>query len=241
MRDNLEAVKAAAKNKNAAVSAEQIDHLVKLDDERRSLLAKVEDLRRQRNELSAEMKHGKPDAAQVEAGKRLKTALSDFEQKYMAADREFLRLFKLVPNLPTTDVPVGASEDENQVAKTVGEPPKFDFEPKNHWQIAEAQGWIDKERAAKVAGARFAYLKGNLVRLHMAMIQFALDVITDEATLKMIADEAGLKVSAKPFVPVLPPFMIRTEAYDAMDRLEPRDDRYKIEGEELWLQGSAEH
>jgi seryl-tRNA synthetase len=75
----------------------------------------------------------------------------------------------------------------------------------------------------------------------MAMISMALDVITDETVLKQIATEAGLQVSTKPFVPVLPPLLIRTEPYDAMDRLEPRDDRYKIEGEELWLQGSAEH
>ncbi len=138
-------------------------------------------------------------------------------------------------------MPVGASEDENVVAKTVGEPTKFDFEPKNHAEIAEAKGWLDKERAAKVAGSRFAYLKGDLVKLQFAIIQFVMDKLSDQAFIDEVISENNLDVSHKPFVPVLPPYMIRTELYDAMDRLEPRDDRYKIEDEELWLQGSAEH
>jgi seryl-tRNA synthetase len=112
---------------------------------------------------------------------------------------------------------------------------------KNHWQLAEAQGWIDKDRAAKVAGARFAYIKGSLVRLHWALLQFGLDVLMSEDILAAIIGKNGLNVSSKPFTPVLPPLMIRTNLYDAMDRLEPREDRYKIEGEDLWLQGSAEH
>jgi seryl-tRNA synthetase len=139
------------------------------------------------------------------------------------------------------DVPVGATEDENMVVKTVGEPTKFDFTPKNHAGIAEVRGWLDKERAAKVTGSRFAYVKGDMARLHLAIVNYVFDIMSDESKLKEIADGAGLKVSTKPFIPVLPPLMINTESYDAMDRLEPRDERYKIEGEELWLQGSAEH
>jgi seryl-tRNA synthetase len=79
------------------------------------------------------------------------------------------------------------------------------------------------------------------VRLQFAIISFVIDTLCDEAILAQIAKESKLDVSSKPFVPVLPPLMIRTDLYDAMDRLEPRDDRYKIEGEDLWLQGSAEH
>src|SRR5690606_15655191 len=97
------------------------------------------------------------------------------------------------------------------------------------------------ERAAKVAGSRFAYIKGDLVLLQQAIIQYVMNQLTNPAVMKKIADENDLSVDTKAFIPVLPPLMIRTEAYDQMDRLEPRDDRYKIEGEELWLQGSAEH
>lgn len=241
LRDQPDVVKAAAKHKNASVTPEELDRLIKLDVQRRELTTKIEDIRRERNELSDGLKKSKPTPEQIEAGKALKDSLAKLEADFGKTDEEYTSILKRVPNLPESDVPVGKTEDENVVAKTVGELPKFDFEIKNHWQIGEAKGWIDKERAAKVAGSRFAYLKGDLVRLHMAMINFAMDVLGDEATLRRIADDAGLKVSTKPFVPVLPPLMIRTEMYDAMDRLEPRDDRYKIEGEELWLQGSAEH
>ncbi|HEY2004503.1 MAG TPA: serine--tRNA ligase [Candidatus Saccharimonadia bacterium] len=241
LREHPDTVKQAARNKNAKVSDQDIDELMKLDEKRRQLLTEVEDLRRERNKLSESLKKGKPSSEQVEKGRQLKEKVVGREEEYNKVDDEYLRILKLVPNIPTDDVPVGATEDENQIVKTVGEQPKFEFEPKNHWQLAEARGWIDKERAAKVAGARFTYLKGDLVRLHRAMISFAMDVLTDEAVLKQIAAQANLEVSTKPFMLVLPPLLIRTELYDAMDRLEPRDDRYKIEGDELWLQGSAEH
>src|SRR5690606_37555071 len=111
-----------------------------------------------------------------------------------------------------------------------GEKPVFDFEPKNHAELAESCGWLDKERAAKVAGSRFAYVKGDLVKLQFALINWIIEILTHEEILRKIADDAGLHdVSSKPFTPVLPPLMLRTDVYDGMDRLEPRDDRYKIE------------
>src|SRR5690606_40251902 len=126
-------------------------------------------------------------------------------------DEEFTTLFKKIPNAPLSDVPVGASEDENIVAKTVGEPRKTDFAPKNHAQIADAKGWLDKERAAKVAGSRFAYLKGDLVKLQFALVQFVMDKLSDQEFIDGIIRENDLNVSNKPFVPVLPPLMLRTE------------------------------
>ena len=243
VREQPEAVKAACQHKNAAVGAADIDDLIKLDEQRRKLSAAIEDVRRERNELAAALKAGKPSPEQIEQGRKLKEQLAAQETDYAKVDTEYLAILKQVPNLPLQDVPVGKTEDENVVVKTVGKPARFDFEPKNHWQLAQAHGLIDKDRAAKVAGSRFAYLKGNLVKLHFALMNFAMDTITSETTLAEIAERAGLtgKVSTKPFTLVMPPLMIRTEPYDAMDRLEPRDDRYKIEGEELWLQGSAEH
>ncbi|QQR53204.1 serine--tRNA ligase [bacterium] len=241
LRDQLDAVKAAAQHKNAEISAAQIDEVLGLDGRRRELLTQIEELRRQRNGLTNAMSGAKPTSEQVTQGRALKEELSVLDEEFGKVDEQYMRLMKLIPNLPTGDVPIGATEDENVVAKTVGKPREFDFEILNHWQIGERRGWIDKERAAKVSGSRFAYLKGELVRLHMAMIAFAMDVLTDESVLQRIAADAGLKVSTKPFVPVLPPLLIKTEPYDAMDRLEPREDRYKIEGDELWLQGSAEH
>lgn len=226
-----------------------IQELLRLDSERRELLGQVEALRARRNDNAAKMKSrsgsdggGQPDQALIDEGKQIKIELAERETYLEDIEKSFNHLLKLVPNMPLDDVPIGASEDENQVVYERGDKPQFNFAPKNHAEIAEARGWLDKERAAKVAGSRFAYIKGDLVKLQFALINWITDVLTDESTLRQIADEAGLhEVSGKPFTLVLPPLMIRTDVFDAMDRLEPSDDRYKIEGEELWLQGSAEH
>jgi seryl-tRNA synthetase len=239
VRDNPELVTQKSKQKGYEVD---IKRLLELDTERRTRMTQAEELRRRRNEQAAELKQGRPSEEQIATGRQLKEELAKLEQELDGIEGEYIALLKAVPNMPLDDVPVGASEDENVVVKQVGQAPQFDFEPKNHAQIAEAKGWLDKERAAKVVGSRFAYLRGDLVKLHYAMINYAMNVLTDEATLEEIARRAGLDgVSTKPFTLVMPPLMIRTDVYDAMDRLEPSDDRYKIEGEELWLQGSAEH
>ena len=238
IRDNAEAVQTAAKHKGYDVS---IATLLQLDDERREAQRQVDELRQQRNEIAAQMKGGKPEPGLIEQGKTIKVKLSGLETQLSEVEERYTALLKQVPNMPHADVPVGLSEDENVEVKVVGDIPTFDFAPKNHYEIAEAKGWLDKERAAKVAGARFAYIMGDLVLLQQAIIQFVMNSLTNEATMKEIIVGAGLEVDPRPFTPVLPPLMIRTEPYDQMDRLQPSDDRYKIEGEELWLQGSAEH
>ena len=238
IRDNAEAVQTNAANKGYSVS---IADLLKLDDERRTLQQQVDELREKRNANAAKMKGGKPTPELIDEGKQIKIELAEREGYLTSVDTEFTDLLKKVPNMAHDDVPVGASEDENVVAKQVGDTPKFDFAPRNHYEIGEQRLWIDKERAAKVAGSRFAYIKGDMVKLQMAIVQFVINTLSDEATIKSISEEAGLSVSTRGFTPVLPPLMIRTEPYDAMDRLEPRDDRYKLEGDDLWLQGSAEH
>lgn len=238
IRENPEKVQENARRKGYDVS---ISELLVLDAKRREASAKVDELRQRRNDLSNQMKGGRPSDEAVAEVKNLKEQLGSLENDLRDVDVEFTTLLKKVPNMAAADVPVGASEDENVVAKKVGEITTFDFLPKNHMDIALHHDWIDKERAAKVAGSRFAYIKGNLVRLQFAIIQHVINTLGDEALLGEIARAADLDVSTKPFVPVLPPLMIRTDLYDAMDRLEPRDDRYKLEDDDLWLQGSAEH
>lgn len=238
IRDNADRVQEASGQKGYKVD---IAKLIELDDSRRDLQQQVEALRARRNEISAQMKGGKPEQNLIDEGRQIKLELAEREGYLNSVEVEFTDLLKKVPNMPYDDVPVGASEDENVEVKVVGEKREFNFSPKNHYEIAEARGWLDKERAANVSGARFAYIMGDLVLLQQAIIQFVMNSLTNEQVISQIAAQAGLDVSTKPFVPVLPPLMIRTEPYDQMDRLEPRDDRYKIEGEELWLQGSAEH
>jgi seryl-tRNA synthetase len=239
IRENAARVQEAAAQKGYQVN---IAELLSSDERRRELQQKADELRTRRNEISSQMKGGKPAPELIEEGKALKTELAELEDHVRVVDEEYLRLLKAVPNMPETDVPVGASEDENVVVKVVGEKPHFDFEPKNHAEIAGQKGWLDKDRAAKVAGSRFAYVMGDMVKLQIAIEQFVINTLTDESKIREIAEIAGLTgISTKPFIPVLPPLMIKTEPYDQMDRLQPSDDRYKIEGEELWLQGSAEH
>ncbi|HET8884102.1 MAG TPA: serine--tRNA ligase [Candidatus Saccharimonadales bacterium] len=238
IRTHADEVQKNAKHKGYDVS---ISELLEWDKTKRQLQQRADELREKRNEIASSMKGGKPSDTAIAEGKAVKEELSQVELKLKDADEAYTGLLKQVPNMASSDVPIGATEDENVLAKTVGDKPKFDFAPRNHYEIAEQRDWIDKERASKVAGSRFAYIKGDLVKLQFAIIQYVINTLSDEAKLKEIASRAGLDVSLRPFTPILPPLMIRTDLYDAMDRLEPRDDRYKLEDDDLWLQGSAEH
>lgn len=236
IRANAEKVKKFSVNKGCKVD---IDKTLALDDARRELEGRINTLREERNTLA---KNKKPDEKQIARGKEIKAELSTLESELGTVEADFTALLKQIPNAPTDDVPVGLTEDENVVAETIGEPTRFSFPAKNHWQIAETRDWIDKERATKVTGTRFAYIKSDLVRLEFAIINYVISKLTDAEFIAGLIKAQKLEgLSDKPFVPVLPPLMIKTEMYDAMDRLQPSEDRYKIEGEELWLQGSAEH
>lgn len=239
IRANRQKVEDAIRNKAYEID---LDEILKLDDSRKDLSREIDTLRQERNQISAQMKGGKPAPELIEKGKELKAQLAEKEPKPAEIEAEYIAKLKTVPNVPEDDVPVGLSEDDNQVAEVCGEIPDIK-DPKNHAEIAIARGWLDKERAAKIAGARFAYIKGDMVKLQMAIVNFVMNSLSNEDVIKEIIEKAGLKgkISEKPFTIVLPPLMLRTEVYDAMDRLEPREDRYKIEGQELWLQGSAEH
>lgn len=240
IRDNPDVVAEKSKQKGYAVDVKQ---LLSFDEQRRKLISEVEELRRQRNESSAQTKGKKPGEEQLKAGRELKDKLTNLEQQLTLVDKEFTELMKKVPNMPTDDVPIGMSETDNAVVKEWGKKPEFDFQPKTHWEIGEARGLIDKERASKVTGSRFAFIKGDLVRLQFAIIQFVLDSLGNEDLIAKLIKSNNLNLVPKAFVPVLPPLMIREDMYDQMDRLDPREDRYHIDGQDdnLWLIGSAEH
>lgn len=240
IRENAEAVEKKSKQKGYGVD---ISQLLDLDEERRNLLGSVEALRQKRNEHSDVIKQsgGKPDPELIQQGKLIKMELTQAEEQLEGVETHYLKLLKAVPNMPLEDVPVGASEEENVVAKTVGGLPHFDFEPKEHWELAEARDLIDKHRAAKIAGSRFAYIKGDLVRLQFAIMQFVMQTLTDQSVLQKIIAERQLHVSSKPFTPILPPAMLRTEPYVASARLDAEAVTYKMAQDDLWLNASAEH
>lgn len=238
IRDNPELVQAKSKQKGYNVDIAQ---LLELDAERRTRQIQIEELRRRRNEQATQLKNQKPTDEQIATGRQLKDELSQLEKDVALIDEKYQAQLKLVPNMPLDDVPIGASEDENVVAKEWGSKKEFDFTPKTHAELGEVKGFIDKERAAKVAGARFAYIKGNLVRLEFALWQFALDKVTDESVLQQIIADNNLQVSAKPFTPVLPPAVAKTEVYEATGRLNKEEQTYKLAEDDLWLNASAEH
>lgn len=240
IRDNADLVQEKSTQKGYKVD---IAALLELDSERRTRLTQIEELRARRNALTAEMKGQKPSEEQLAAGKQLKEEIAAREAELDAIEEKYHVAIHAVPNMPLDDVPVGASEDENVVAKKVGEPREFDFVPKPHWEILEPADMLDKERAAKIAGSRFGYLKGNLVRMQLAIEQFVMETLGNEEIIKKLIEENGLNISSKPFTPVLPPAMLRTEPYKASARLNAEEVTYRAgqPEDDLWLNASAEH
>ena len=239
IRDNPELVQEKSRQKGYDVDVAELLHA---DEKRRALVADVEALRQQRNENADKMKQGgKPDMSLIEEGKRIKAELGDLEDRLAKVEEQHAALLDAVPNMPLDDVPVGASEEENVVTKQAGERLEYDFEPKQHWELFAAKDLMDKERAAKVSGSRFVYLKGALVRMQFALVQFVMNTLTDERVLERIIEQNGLQVRAKPFTPILPPAMLRTEPYQAAARLNAEETTYKMADDDLWLNASAEH
>lgn len=238
IRDNPEMVEEKAKQKGYEVN---IGELLELDSERRTRLTQIEELRSRRNTQSSDIKNSPPTEEQISIGRQLKEELGQREEELKTIDEKYGTLLKAVPNMPLDDVPVGSTEDENVVAKKNGDIPEFGFTPKNHWEILEPLDMLDKERAAKISGSRFAYLKGDLVRLQLAIMQFVMQTLGDQTVIQKLIDENELHVSAKPFTPVLPPALLRTEPYKASARLNAEEVTYKIEQDDLWLNASAEH
>lgn len=242
IRDNPKLVEEKSKQKGYEVNTSE---LLRLDKERRNDITAAEMFRQQRNLNSDETKKrqvvGKPIDALIHAGKTIKENLAQVEERLSRTEAQYNELLKSVPNMPLDEVPVGSSEEDNVVARTVGDIKDFDFKPKNHWEILESRDLLDKERAAKIAGSRFAYLKGDLVRLQFAIIQFVMQTLTDVSVIEKLIQENNLNIVAKPFTPILPPAMQRTAPYVASSRLNAAELTYKIEQDDLWLNASAEH
>jgi seryl-tRNA synthetase len=238
LRDNPDLVKQKSLEKQKNIDT---DALLEMDKANRELLQQVESLRQQKNEISAQMKSGKLDPELIEQGKQLKVELADREELLKKSELEFNELFRKIPNFALDDVPKGETEDDNVVEREEGQKPEFGFTPKTHWEIGESRDLFDKERAVKIAGSRFVYLKGGLVKLQFAIMQYVMDTLTDEDVLKTLIQQNNLSISTKEFVPVLPPAMLRTEPYVASARLDAAEVTYKLEGDDLWLNASAEH
>ncbi|MCQ0987454.1 serine--tRNA ligase [Jiella marina] len=160
--------------------------LIKLDERRRDHLKVLQDLQNRRNDASKEIGRAKGSGdnaraeALIEEVGALKAEIQEGEETERRIDAELEDTLARIPNIPLADVPVGEDEADNVEARRVGEPPQFDFEPKEHFDLGEALGLMDFEQAAKISGARFTTLKGQMARLERALGQFMLDLHTTE-------------------------------------------------------------
>lgn len=193
IRDNAEVVKKSTKNKNK--NPEVVDNLLAIDNKRRDLIGKVEQIRAERNKLNDQLKTARTDEL-IAKSKELKTSLENLEPELKIAEEQFADLMLQVPNVVLDEVPVGKDESENVVVREWGTKPKFDFEPKDHVAIAEANGWLDLGRGSKVAGYRGYYLKGEAALLQIKLMQYALN-----------------KFVAKGYVPMIPPIVDNRQAF----------------------------
>jgi seryl-tRNA synthetase len=233
-----------AKNKKVVVD---IDYLMSVFEERQGLLQRIESLRTDKNSIAEQMKQmstltDDEKKALIQKGKDIKDKLSQLDLDFVKVDEIYSDLMYKIPNTYSDDTPIGLSEDENVVLRQVGEKPVFSFTPLEHWQLGKTLDLIDTEKSAEVSGARFAYLKGDLVLLQFALVQWVLSTLKDSNTIQAIIHKSGLgNISYKAYTPVVPPVLMKAEVMKRMGRLDPIDDRYQTTEDGLMLVGSAEH
>jgi len=230
VRENLDTVRAALKSRGA--DAQALDEFEAADAERRRVIAESDSLNAQRNAASREigglMKEGKKDEAESrrrEVGE-LKDRIADLDQKRATAETKMNELLSTLPNVPHESVPLGESEEDNVEIRRWGNPPSFDFEPKEHVDLGTALGILDLERATKISAARFAILNGAGARLERALVNFMLDMQTRE----------------NGYQETLPPFIVNRDALFGTAQLPKFEaDLFKLEDERnLYLIPTAE-
>ena len=231
LREQPERVKKGIAAKNANPSL--VDDFLAADGEWRTLTTEIDNVRAEQKKLS--------DARDIEGGKKNKEKIKSVEEKLMEVAKKRDELLLKIPNLPSDDTPIGKDESENKILRKQGEPKKIDFEPKDHLALGEALGIIDVESAARISGARFAYLKGDAALLEFALVHYAMEILTNPKIIESIASGVKPGYHATPFTPVVPPVMIRPEVFARMARLEPKEERYHIPSDDMYLIGSAEH
>ena len=209
-------------------AAEKVDELLALDARRRELLPEVENAQAERKTLSkqiGEKKQAGEEAEQLMATVQgLKQTIESGKEELEQVDAKLGELALSLPNVPDPDAPEGMTEGDAVVVREVGEPPEFDFEPKDHLEIGTELDLIDMEAAARLSGSRFAYLKGDLVLLELALVRFVIELVRAEG-----------------HEPVVPPVLVREEALEGTGFLPgDRDQIYEIPKDELFLTGTSE-
>jgi len=206
-----------------------LDQLIKADEQRRDLIIRTDEIRKKRNEIALEIarkKKANGDVAKlIEQMQSVSDDLRKLEETQVKAEEIYTKLSLSLPNLVHESVPIGRGENANKEIKKWGKLPIFNFKIRDHIDLTQGLDLVDLERAAKVAGARFYYLKNMLVKLNQSLIQFALDFLSDKnCTL------------------VQTPYLINRSSMEGAIIAEDFEDViYKVEGEDLYLIGTSEH
>jgi len=225
IRENPDLVRTALKNRQ--MDAAPVDKILRLDEKRRSLLTQVEALKAERNAVSKEIGRLK-DAAEREkkiaAMREVGDRIAALDKEVAEVEAELYGITAAIPNIPDERTPIGVSEDENVVLRTVGQLPEFDFEPKPHWELGPALGILDFERGTKITGSRFYVLNGPGARLQRALIAFMLDLHIRQGYTERYL-----------------PFMVKTATVFGAGQL-PKfaDNLYKDHEEDLYFVPTAE-
>ena len=206
-----------------------LEGLINSDQKRREFITKTDELRKKKNQvalnISEKKKKGEDISSILAEMKNVSEELSKLEVDQNNIEKKYLKLATSIPNLIHESVPIGEDDESNKEIKKWGNIPEFDFKIKDHIDISEDLDLVDLERAAKVAGARFYYLKNDLVRLNQALINFGLDFLRE-----------------KGYSAVQPPYMINRESMEGAVIAEDFEEViYKIDNQDLYMIGTSEH
>ena len=206
-----------------------LDGLIESDQKRRKSIIKTDELRKKKNQIamtiSEKKKSGKDISSILAEMKNISNELTKLESEQEEIEKKYLKLASTIPNLVHESVPIGPDDGANKEIRKWGNIPKFDFKIKDHIDISQDLNLVDLERAAKVAGSRFYYLKNDLVRLNQALIHFGLDFLAE-----------------KGYSLVQPPYMINRESMEGAVIAEDFEEViYKVEEEDLYMIGTSEH
>ena len=229
VRENPDAIVASLKRRGAAEKVPLVGEAAKADSDWRKFKTEVDRLRHRQNELTAQVaalkKKGEPIEDKLSEVKDIPQKIKSLDAKADEASAKLRRALMSLPNVLHESVPTGKDETESVTVRTWGKQPDFGFQPKDHIDLLTALGMVDVERGAKVAGARFFFLKGDAVKLEHAIMQYALDFLR-----------------TKGYTAVEPPFMLNRAAYEGVVNIEDFGPViYKIEGEDLHLIATSEH
>ncbi|MDP2946954.1 MAG: serine--tRNA ligase [Nanoarchaeota archaeon] len=231
IRENPELVRENIKKKFQDDKLPLVDKILVIDKEWRGEKKKADDLRSKRNKISEEinelMKKGKKKEAKelIDEAKKIPEEIEKVEANEVKFEGELKEVLMKIPNIIHDSVPIGKDDKENVVLEVFGEPKVPNYEIFNHGELAEKMRWVDLDSARKTSGNGFYYLKGDLARLHSAILSYARDFMID-----------------KGFEYIIPPFIIRSDVVTGVMSFKEMDVMmYKIEGEDLYLIGTSEH